>query len=148
MSAPGAHDFEKMARELITSQLKTSPAATAAEVASKIIVTGVTKTSPRPDPHLTVTGVCRGIMSGMLLIDKDLVVASVELVKSMAHLAQETHLDPAEMMTWAMEAIAAVSVLGPPDLGASVREALEHNFMGTGEVFGKLLAKAAEDRRP
>ena len=87
-------------------------------------------------------------MAGMLLIEKDLVATSVELVKSMAHLAQETHLDPADMMTWAMEAIAAVAVLGNSDLRANVREALEHNFMGTGEVFGELLAKAAEDRRP
>ena len=152
MAAPETYDFEKLAREIITSRLKELPAeaaaAAAAEVASKIIVAGVASTGRRQDPHLTVMGVCRGIMAGMLLIEKDLVATSVELVKSMAHLAQETHLDPADMMTWAMEAIAAVAVLGNSDLRANVREALEHNFMGTGEVFGELLAKAAEDRRP
>ena len=152
MAAPDTDNFEKLTREIIKSQLKESPAETAAaaaaDIASKIIVAGVTKTSRRQDPHLTVMGICRGIMSGMLIIDKDLVATSVELVKSMAHLAQETHLDPSEMMTWAVEAIVAVSILGHPDLRADIREALERNFMGTGEVFDGLLARAAEDRRP
>jgi hypothetical protein len=149
MDASDSYDFEKLAREIITSRLKETPAEAAAEaaaeVASQMIIAGVASTSQRQDPHLTVTGVCRGVMSGVLLIEKDLVLTSVELVKSMAHLAQETHLDPADMMTWAMEAIAAISIMGPPDLGSSVREALEQNFMGTGEVFGELLAKATED---
>ena len=152
MAATDSYDFEKLAREIITSRLQGIPAeataAAAAEVASKIIVAGVASTAKRQDPHLTVTEVCRGVMSGMLLIEKDLVAASVELVKSMAHLAQETHLDPAEMMTWAMEGIAAISVMGHQDLKANVREALEHNFMGTGEVFGELCAKAAAQRDP
>ncbi|MBI5241893.1 MAG: hypothetical protein HY926_15580 [Elusimicrobia bacterium] len=147
MTEPDSYDFEKLAREIITSRLKDIPAdtaaAAAAEVASKIIVAGVTSTAKRQDPHLTVAGICRGVMSGMLLIEKDLVATAVALVKSMAHLALETHLDPADMMTWAMEGIAAVCVVGHGDLKANVREALEQNFMGTGEVFGELLAKAA-----
>jgi hypothetical protein len=152
MSAPGTPDCEKLTREVVTRRLKNTPAeaaaAAAAEIAQKAIVERLPVQSQRHDPHLTVTGACRGVMSGMLLIDKDLILTSVELVKSMAPIAQETRLDPADMMTWAMEAIAAISLMGPPDLGTNIREALEQNFMGTGEVFGELLAKAAKSRRP
>lgn len=150
MAEPDSYDFEKLAREIITSRLADIPAETAAsaaaEVAAKIIVAGVLSTSKRQDPHLTVSGICRGVMSGMLLIEKDLVATSVALLKSMAGLAAETHLDPAEMMTWAMEGIAAVCAVGHEDLKADIREALEQNFMGTGEVFGEVLAKAARPK--
>ncbi|MDD5629054.1 MAG: hypothetical protein PHU21_08315 [Elusimicrobia bacterium] len=152
MAKPVAPDFEKLARETVTSRLKGMPADTAAEaaaaVAGKIVIAAASGKERPQDPHLMVAGVCRGVMSGMLLIEKDLVQTAVELVKSMAHLGAETHLDPTELMTWAMEAVAEVCALGHPDLGASVREALEHNFIGTGEVFGGLLLKAAKDRQP
>ncbi|MCX5793973.1 MAG: hypothetical protein NTY77_00570 [Elusimicrobia bacterium] len=152
MAAPDSPDFEKLARETVTGRLKGIPgeaaAETAAAVAKKIIIAAVADTTRRQDPHLMITGVCRGVMSGMLLIEKDLVLTAVELVKSMAHLGQEAHLDPGDLMTWAMEAIAEVCVLGHPEVGANVREALEHNFIGTGEVFGGLLVKAAQDRHP
>jgi hypothetical protein len=147
MAEPDTYDFEKLAREIVVSRLKDIPAeaaaGAAAEAAAKIIVAGVTSTAKRQDPRLTVSGICRGAMSGMLLIEGDLVATAVALVKSMAQLAVETHLDPADMMTWAMEGIAAVCMVGHGDLKTSVREALEQNFMGTGEVFGELMAKAA-----
>ena len=150
MDASEAYDFEKLAREITTSRLRGAdgaPAAAAA-IASQIIVAGVASTVCRQDPHLTVMGVCRGVMSGMLIIEQDLVATPVELLKTMASLAQETHLDPADLMTWAMEAIAAVIVMCHGDVQLQVREALEQNFMGTGEIFGELCAKAAAQRKP
>jgi hypothetical protein len=149
MAESAEYDFEKLAREITASRLKEvvqAPAA-AAEIASRIIVSGIASTKQRQNPRLTVLGVCRGVISGMLLGEKDLVATSVEILKKMAHLAQETHQDPADMMTWAMEGIAGVVVIAGPDIKLLVREALENNFMGTGEIFGELCAKAEASRR-
>ena len=73
MDNPDGYDFEKLAREITMTRLKDvsaeTAAATAAEVASKIIIAGVASTGKRQDPQLTVTGVCRGVMSGVLLVE-------------------------------------------------------------------------------
>ena len=144
MPDPSEYDFEKLAREIVTARLKDiqdAPTA-AAEIADKIIVSGVQSTRVRQDPRLTVTGACRGVMSGMLIIEKDLNATALALINSMAHLAQEIHTDPADMMTWCMAGIAPVVMMGHPDLKSAIREAIEERFMGAGEIFGQLCEKA------
>lgn len=139
------YDFEKLAREITSARLRgleKAPAA-AGEIASKIILAGVQSTKNRQDPRLSVISVCRGVMGGMLLIEGDLAGAAVEILQHMARLAQELHLDPSDMMTWAMEGFVGVVVLGHADLGPKLREAIEHKFMGAGGVFDELCAKAA-----
>ncbi len=145
MTEAADYDFEKLAREITSARLRgleKAPAA-AGEIAAKIIIAGVQSTKARQDPRLSVISVCRGVLGGMLLIEGDLPAASVEILQQMAHLAQELHLDPADMMTWAMEGFASVVVLGHSDLGPRLRDAIEHKFMGAGGVFDELCQKAA-----
>lgn len=138
------YDFEKLAREIVSARLHDIAAApdAAAEIACKIIVSGVQSTRRRQDPHITIMGVCRGVMSGMLIIDKDLCATAVAMLKSMAGLAQEIHLDPMQTMTWAMEGIAAVVVMSAGDLQLQMTDAIDDNFMGAGAVFAELCAQA------
>ncbi len=135
------YDFEKLAREIVIEKLmhvQDGPAL-AAEVVRKIAVTGLAGTSGRQEPRLTVAAACRGVMSGMLLIEKDLPKTAVALLRQMAHIAQEANLDPAECMTWAMEGIAPVVNLAPDGSSEAVSAAIEENFMGAGEVFQGIL---------
>lgn len=139
------YDFEKLARAITSDRLKdldNAPAA-AAEIASKIIISAVNSTQSRQDPHLTVAAVCRGVMSGILLIEKDLPQTAGQLLLIAAHLAQELHLDPQELMTWSMEGISDVAVLASEQVRAAIRDQIDEKFMGAGAVFGQLCDAAA-----
>lgn len=138
-------DLEKLARDITSDRLKALDNAdvAAAEIAAKIIVSAVKNTQQRQDPHLTVTAVCRGVMAGILLIEKDLPMAAGELLLCMGHLAQELHLDPQEMMTWCMEGISGVAVMANEQTRLAIRNKIDEKFMGAGAVFGDLCEAAS-----
>ncbi|MBI3564181.1 MAG: hypothetical protein HY079_03180 [Elusimicrobia bacterium] len=135
------YDFEKLGKEIVVGRLRevADPYALAGEAARKIAVAAVTSTRGKQEPKVTVAGVCRGVMSGMVLIEKDLPKTAVALLTQMAAVANETGLDPAECMTWAMEGIAPVVKTAHSHDGDRVRAAIEENFMGAGEVFDSIL---------
>ena len=138
------YDFEKLAKEIVVAKLKDAAdaPALAAEVAHKIAVTGLAGTSARQEPRTTVAAACRGVMSGMMLIEKDLPKTAVALLAQMALIAQEANLDPADCMTWAMEGIAPVVKLAPAGAADAVGAAIEESFMGAGGVFEGILRTA------
>lgn len=139
-----AFDFERLAKELVTGRLAEVgdvPAA-CAEVARKMVVSAVASTGSRQDPRKTVTDVCRGLMSGALLLNKELPPIAVALLAETATMANELNLDPMEMMTWAMEGIAAVCHTAGADCESAVQEAIEQKFMGAGEAFAAACAAA------
>jgi hypothetical protein len=137
-------DFERLAKEIVVEKMKDAPdpSALAAEVVHKIAVSGLNGTRARQEPRLTVAAACRGVMAGMLLIEKDLPKTAVALLAQMALIAQEASLDPAECMTWAMEGIAPIVKLAPGGAADAVEAAIEENFMGAGAVFQGLLRAA------
>ena len=138
------YDFEKLSKEIVVERLKVAEDAPslAAEVARKIAVSAVASTRATQDPRLTVAAACRGAMQGILLLEKDLPKTAVALLAQMAHVAEETNLDPADCMTWAMEGIASVCRFGPHGTGDAVSAAIEERFMGVGQVFETLLRTA------
>jgi hypothetical protein len=138
------YDFEKLGKEIVVERFKDleNPYALAGEAARKIAVAAVTSTRNRQDPHITVVSACRGVMGGMMLLEKDLAKTAVTLLLQMAAVAQEANLDPADCMTWAMEGIAPVVKLAPGCSIDLVRAAIEEQFMGTGEVFESIVRTA------
>lgn len=137
------YDFEKLAREIVTQRLKgidDAPKA-AAEIAKKIIVAGVQGTKSRQDPHLTVSAVCRGVISGMILIEADLPETAVFILREMANIAAETHLDPTEMMTWSMEGIGQVAPMAGAEVSGRIHDRIEETFQGAGLVFRDILER-------
>ncbi|MDX6770401.1 MAG: hypothetical protein SF051_12775 [Elusimicrobiota bacterium] len=139
-----AFDFEQLAKDIVTSRLKEAGEAPAAcaEVARKMIVSGVTSTGAKQDPRRTVIGVCQGVMGGALLLEKDLAAIAIALLSEVAAMADELHLDPSEMMTWAMEGIARVCHVSGALAESSVQDAIEAKFMGAGEAFSALCREA------
>lgn len=139
------YDFEKLAKEIVVAKLKDvpDPAAVAGEVVHKIAVSALKGTENRQEPRVTIAAACRGVMAGMVLIEKDLPKTAVALISQMALIAQESNLDPAECMTWAMEGIAPVVKAGPAGSADAVGDAIGERFMGAREAFMNILNSAA-----
>lgn len=132
-----AFDFEQLSKDIVSTrfaEVSDVPAA-AAEIARKMIVTGVTSTHNKQDPHKTVTDVCKGVMGGALLLGKDLPPIAIALLGEIAAVSADVNLDPSEMMTWAMEGIARVCHMAGAPVESAVQEAIEAKYMGAGEAF-------------
>jgi hypothetical protein len=139
------YDFEKLAREIVISRLgalEGAPSA-AAEIAKKIIVTGIRSTKVRQDPHMTVVAVCKGVLGGMLVLNKDLAETSVKVLKEIPQIAHEVPIDPSDLMTWGMEGIASVALMAGDAARSSIQERIEESFMGAGAVFSRLCSRPA-----
>ncbi|MHB2025711.1 MAG: hypothetical protein ACYCPQ_03590 [Elusimicrobiota bacterium] len=143
------YDFEKLAREITIGKAKQAQdsAALAAFVARDVLVAGIEGTRFKQDPRATVLAVCRGVMGGLLICDQKLPQGAVAILEQMTRVAEQVKLDPMDMMTWAMEGIAAVAVLGGHDARSAIADSIAENFMGAGDVFRNLcddaLAKKA-----
>ena len=139
------YDFEKLAKEIVVEKLKNAPdpAAVAGEVVHKIALAALKATGTRQEPRVTIAAACRGAMAGMVLIEQDLPKTAVALVAQMAQVAQESGLDPAECMTWAMEGIAPVVKVAPAGSADAVGDAIEERFMGARDAFQAVLKSAA-----
>ena len=138
------YDLEKLGKEIVVGRLEAidDPYAAAAEAARKITVSAVTDAGGRQEPRVSVAAACRGVMGGMLLVEKDLPKTAVALLNQMAQVAIEANLDPADCMTWAMEGIAPVVRLAPHGAANAVSTAIEEHFMGAGQVFDDILRTA------
>lgn len=134
-------DFEKLAKDLIVEQLKAvdDPAAAAAQIVKKLAVSAVTGAGASQPPRASVSAACKGILSGILLLEKDLPAAAVAMLEQMGTVAAQTNQDPSECMTWAMEGMASVCRLASSAVQDGVQAAIEEKFMGAGEVFAGLL---------
>jgi aryl-alcohol dehydrogenase-like predicted oxidoreductase len=97
-------------------------------------------TSAKQPPEVSVAAACKGVVSGLVLLERDLPAPVVAILSQMGSVAQETGQDPAEMMTWAMRGIAPVCVLAGADKCSAVEEAIEAKFMGAGAVFSAACA--------
>jgi|SRR5579883_2081399 len=138
------YDFEKLAREIVTSRLPgvKDPAHAAAEVARKMLVTAVKGTAQRQAPRLTVLAVCRGVMDGMLILNQGLADPAIRILQMVPDVANEAALDPGELMTWAMEGIAAVAATAGAQAQQEIQAKIDESFMGAGEVFSSLCQQA------
>lgn len=132
-------NLEMLAKEIVVDRLKNiadAPAG-AGEIAHQIVTRAIAGTSARQDPRHSVTATCKGLMGGMLLLEKDLPRTAVSILSQMGTVAGETHQDPTELMTWAMEGIAPVAKIAGESTCDAVKEAIEAAFMGAGQVFSK-----------
>lgn len=145
---PDLFDFEKLAREIVAGRLlgAEAPGKAAAEIAKKIIATGVTSTKVRQEPKATVAAVCRGTMSGLLVLNAPLPQGAVSLLKMLPEAAHDVHLSSDDMMTWGMVGIADAAAIAGVDACDKVHDAIEAEFHGAGEVFRSLCNRATGRR--
>ncbi|MBI5882508.1 MAG: hypothetical protein HZB91_05325 [Elusimicrobia bacterium] len=131
------YDFEPLSREIVVNRLKDSPDpyAAAAKTARDIIIPALKSTLPGQRPKVTTIQVCRGIITGILAINKSVPETAVAILQMTAEIAHEGNIEPGELMTWAMEGIASVMNLAGRDVSWAVESAIESQFTGAGAVF-------------
>lgn len=138
------YNLEQLAKEIAVDCLKgaADAPAGAGEFARQFVTKAITGTQSHQAPRDSVRAACRGLMSGMLLLEQDLPRTAVAILGQMSAVAAATHQDPAELMTWAMEGIAPVAKLAGDRACDDVQAALESSFMGAGQVFSSALETA------
>ena len=138
-------NFGQLTKEIIVSRLQDIATApdVAAEIAKKTIVSGVRGTAGSgQSPQETVEQICLGAMRGLLLIEKDLPRGAGQILKRMSEAATELHVDPNDLMTWAMRGIAGIAPMISDEIQWKIREQIEEDFQGAGEVFSRLCVEA------
>lgn len=130
-------NLETLAKEIVVERFRdvADAPAGAGLVARQIVTKAVSGTRARQSPRDSVVAACRGLMSGMLLLEKDLPRTAVAILGQMGAVAEAADQDPAELMTWAIEGIAPVAKLAGGDARDAVETAIESAFMGAGRVF-------------
>ncbi|MBI4060514.1 MAG: hypothetical protein HY403_03705 [Elusimicrobia bacterium] len=132
-------NLEKLAREIVIGLLKDADDAPtgAGELARQIVTDAVVGTRARQTPRDSVRAACRGLMTGMLFIKKDLPLTAVAILRQTNAIASDTHQDPSELLSWAMEGIAPVVLLAGGRAPAAVEQAVESAFAGAGRIFSR-----------
>ncbi|MBI4677902.1 MAG: hypothetical protein HY748_10000 [Elusimicrobia bacterium] len=141
----GQYDFEPLSREIVVNRLRDAddPCRAAAKTARDIILPALKATLPAQEPRITAYQVCRGVTTGILAISKDVPETALAILEMTAEIAAEGSLEPADLMTWAMEGIASVMYLAGPEIRSAVHSAIEGRFMGAGAIFSDLCRKHA-----
>jgi hypothetical protein len=132
-------NLEKLAKEIVIDCLtgvEDAPSG-AGEFARQILINAIVSTQSRQTPRDSVQAVCRGLMSGMLLLKKDLPRAAVAILGQMSAVAVACHQDPSELMSWALEGIAPIAMLAGGRTRDTVEAAVETAFMGAGRNFAR-----------
>lgn len=138
-------EVEKLAHSRIISggldAAERAPEA-AAEIATKIAAEAVQSAKSSDEKRMTVRRICRGVMSGMLLLNKNLPDTAICLLKASAVMSQDLNLDPMDVMTWCLEGIADITPVAPPEARGAIAGRIEENFMGAGQIFGDFCDQA------
>src|SRR5687767_13793823 len=102
--ADESYNFDRLTREIVTSQLAQDPhaPARAAEIARQTILAGIKSfraAGASQDFKESIRQICHGTIQGLQLIGKDLPQGAVALLQNLAEAAQQVSLDPSDMMT-------------------------------------------------
>lgn len=139
-------NFEKLAREIVMSRLSSveKASATAADVAHKIMVTAVKSTGERQHPMVTIIKICRGTMSGILIIEKNLVETAAQLLQKAVPVATEVDLDPESVFTWFLEGIAEVTPMMNQQARWDIQATVDREYLEMGRTYRQLVEAAAK----
>ncbi|MBI5242324.1 MAG: hypothetical protein HY922_01415 [Elusimicrobia bacterium] len=96
---------------------------------------------PGATTKLVLEDGCYGAMSGLVLIDKDVIAGAVEVLKAVVQVVQERSGDPMKTMGYALDGIARIASAVPPDKIAEMSSQIEATFMGAGQEFSDRAAK-------
>jgi len=145
--SPDLHPLKEKTQEFALEKMKGAddPLLAATHAADEMIGAAVRKTEGKPGAitkEEIVREACHGAMAGMLLSDLDICKGAVTLIGSMAEVAQEIHVDPAELLTSTLEGIARLTPAVSAQKMADVGAAIDSQFMGTAEIFRDLCRKA------
>lgn len=131
----------QLTKELVAAKLRVmdDPCAVAAEVVRTTISVAL---RGRPEHKDTwpaiIKDASQGGITGLLLAEYNLNKGAVLMMRAIAEIANENHMDPTEAMRAALEGIADLKRFILPDRMAELRSAIDAEFMGAGECLRQL----------
>ena len=135
----------QLTKELVASRRKGSmdPCETAAALVKETLALAL-KGIPAggSGQEGVIEDACRGGITGLLLADQDLARGAVLILEAACHLAADLDLDPTALMVSALKGLADLRRFVPPETLFTVQTAIEKQYLGVGEVFAELIAKA------
>ena len=93
-----------------------------------------------PEVRLGVREVARGAMTGLLLTDMAMPPGALAVLAAVSELAPALPHDPTLLMESTIQGIAEMRLLLSLDVLALIQDALDREYMGSGEVFRKFIA--------
>ena len=136
-------DYERTLREAVASQLKGDRAAPlkASALLKKTLASATVPGQAFASADVVRSAV-EGTLKGLILVEADLGICAVALIRAVGELASDCNLDAQESMVWAMEGIANATKLMSAAALAAVQDEIESSFMGAGGIFADLCHKA------
>ena len=138
--------FDELTKQMVSQQCHGADAPNrAADIAAATILAGIRGTRSVAEPQTpaeSVRLVTKGMVNGLIVVEGDVASAGIALLKALAELAQQTNIDPTEMLTWCLEGLAEQSPLVPPAKISALSAAIDREFMGAGMLFNELCRKA------
>jgi hypothetical protein len=131
----------QLTKEMVASRLREmeDPCAVAARILEDALTSALRNAKGfGPGEKEMVSEACHGAMIGILLRHQDLSHGAVQVLRAACAAAQALSLDPTEFMTLAIEGLARIRNVAPPEQLHEMIYALEAEFMGAGEVFREL----------
>ncbi|MFA6319201.1 MAG: hypothetical protein WC943_17445 [Elusimicrobiota bacterium] len=128
------------AKDLIVSKLKDDPQAHLHVAPLVLEFTRTELAKPGSATKRVLTETCHGVLSGLVLLDKDIKVGAIETLKGLTAILQERSGDPMRTMCYALEGIARIGTSVAPGVLSDIRDDIEAEFMGAGEQFSKFTA--------
>lgn len=143
MANPNPVDLEKAARDAVSTRLAKAQnaASQAGDIAREMVVSAVAGTGKAQAPA-SVRAICRGVLSGMMFLSKDVPATAIQILKKTGTAAEGAGIEPGELMTWAMEGMAGLAPAMGMEVAGEIGQRIDQEFMGAGGIFGDLCEKA------
>ncbi|PCI40118.1 MAG: hypothetical protein COB53_01945 [Elusimicrobia bacterium] len=121
----------------------TDPVDAAVDILEKTVVVALKDVSKLSSGHRQiVVAACKGTLTALLLKEYDLVSPSLKIVHAMIRIANTIQQDPSELTTLSLHGIADMKRFLTSDKMASIRNAINQEFMGAGDMLQKIVEAA------
>ena len=84
----------------------------------------------------------RGALAAVFLGGQDVVETAIQVLAYLPNISLMTTAGASDLMSWVMEGIADVTPVAGPEVRDKLAARIDEKFMGAGEVFAALCAKA------
>ena len=89
-----------------------------------------------------VTNACHGAMSALILMEQNLPLGAIGILKAAADAGNRLGVDQMDIMMWGMEGIARVTPSLKPGDAQAISSAIDSDYHGAGPAFNEFCAKA------
>ena len=139
----GVVDFEKQARDAVSSAIVKEPGA-----AISVILQQIGRSAQAAaDTHEGVAAATLGGMTALWNANQDLPDATVKILGGLTEMSIVTRAGPEQVMTWVLQGIATASDMAGAEIQGDIRSRIEETFQGAGDVFQKLCDQARAKRQ-